>query len=265
MKNAELIDLKNKPYTQMICYKCNIERGDDFRPNAKQCRLCSNESAKRTRQKAEIKKKPAFITCSVCKENKTEFRINRLKCLDCERASGRQYRRENPEKGRDWIENNRAKQATLVREWQGKQRKENPNWNHMANHRTAVRSIIINGKNRSKYVDCNGDRLRDWVAFQAHITAPDINIQDPDNSTKWVIDHVIPCKLFLDGEYSKGIVLSWVNIQPVPVEYNKSKHMNVDKEQMKAHLRLVQDYCKSHKIKSVDTYIETLKTLCETP
>lgn len=249
----------------MICYKCNTERGDDFRPNAKQCRLCSNESARRTRQKAALKEKPAFITCSVCNENKTEFRIDRGICLDCERAGGRKYRKENPEKQRNWVANNREKQATLVREWQGKQRKENPDWDYMSHHRSVIRSIIAKGTNKSKYVDCKGDRFRDWIAYQAHITVPDINIQDPDNASKWVTDHVIPCKLFLDGKYSKEIVLSWINIQPVPVEYNKSKHMNVDKEQMKAHLLRVQEYCKSHKIKSVDAYIETLKTLCETP
>jgi len=256
-------DLKPTAFIEMICYRCNIERGDDFRPNFKLCRLCCNESARQTRKKALLKEKPTFIICSICGENTTDFRTGRRQCLDCERASGRKYRKENREKSKQWIENNRERQSTLVRNWQNKQLKENPDWKYMAKHRTAVRHILLKKSTKSKYVDC--DNIIDWVNFQAHITVPNIDINDPDNASKWVVDHVIPCKLFLDGIYSKDIVLSWINIQPVSVEYNKSKHKNIDKEQLQAHLTLVQTYCGLKKIKSVDTYIETLKALCETP
>jgi hypothetical protein len=180
----------------MICNKCNTER-DDFRRNAKQCRLCVDESARRKRQNAAFR--------------------------------------------------------------------ENPDWNYTTCQKKIVRSII-DGLNKSKYIDCDGARLRDWLRFQSYKTVPTITaVLDPSVAKKWVVAYVIPCELFLDGEYPKDIVLSWINIQPVSVEYSKSKHMNVDKEQMKAHLRRVKKYCKSRKITSVDTYIKTLKTLCETP
>ena len=192
MKNSDSYSIKSTLY-EMICNKCNTERGDDFRRNAKQCRPCADEFARQKRQSAAFK--------------------------------------------------------------------ENPEWNYTISQKKIVRSII-GGLNKSKYIDCDGARLRDWLRFQSYRIVPTVSVLDPSTAKKWVVTYVIPCELFLDGECPKDIVLSWINIQPVSVE---SKHMNVDKEQMKAHLRRVNKYCKSRRITSVDTYIKTLRKLCKTP
>jgi hypothetical protein len=246
----------------MICNTCHQEKGDDFGKNSKRCRLCQNAKQREYNKKVKSKDKPAFIICSKCNEKATEFRINRGECTACERKEGRKYRRENPEKGKAWIAKNRAQMAKLMREWQAKQRAENPMWATMASHRTSIRNIATGKSLTSKHVDCSHKQLNEWFRYQAPITMTEITLED---NNEWVVDHVIPIKQFLDCIQPKEIVLTWLNVSPVPKAYNKAKFMNIDKEQCIRHLEMVKSYCKLKSVAGAEDYITALSALCETP
>ena len=253
----------------MICPRCEKEMGDDFRPKFKICRLCCNASARLTRLKAQKKTKADHIVCNVCKERKTEFRVGRLKCVDCERTDGRSYRKKNPEKAQKWVEENREKMSELqhdayernkktIRVKYCERLKTDANFKLVTNHRAITRKMITHVVTKTKYMDCDQTRFTNWLSFQFE---GDMRL---DNKT-WASDHVIPCDYFLNKGYDKDVVLTWFNISPVTESYNLKKNKHIDKKQCIKHLDTVKSYCKLRKIKEPEKYIEALTALCETP
>lgn len=241
----------------MICITCKQDKEDDFRKSRKVCRECDNNQARENRKKAKTKPKPEFIICRQCNEKKTEFRVNRRKCLDCERAHGRKYRQET-DKAKIWTNNNRDQMAKLVRDWQAVQRKNNPKWNAMANHRNSI-AKFLRGAHKSKYVNCTGEHFRNWIQFQF---SQEMSLDN--HSSYWVLDHVIPIKTFLDGDYSEEIVLNWMNVRPVIKEDNQKKHKNIDPIIIQNHLENVKHYTKIRKLDEDKDYISILANICET-
>lgn len=236
----------------MICGKCKEDKGTDFRQRRTVCRECDNAAAREYRKKQKEAKKPDSITCRVCKEVKMEFRIGRKKCLDCERAHGREYRK-TTDKAKTWANNNRERMASLINNWQKKQYENNPKWKQMFTHRRML-VRLIRGQKTSKYVNCNSDRLIDWLKFQF---TDEMKIEN--HNELWVFDHVIPIKSYLDQVHEENIVLNWLNIRPATKKINSQKHKNIDTETCLEHLENVKRYIKIRKLKSDNDYIAALE------
>lgn len=252
----------------MICIKCNLDKGTDFRKNRQVCRECDNEIARENRKKLKEASRPDSILCKECGLRKTEFRINRGTCLDCERANGRKYRKET-DKAKIWATENKEQMSQLQHNWYDrnkgeivvklKQRyKDDEHFKQVTNHRTALRSMLKAQKNsKSKYVNCDSNTLRKWLEFQF---TDEMSFNNHGNY--WVIDHVIPIHTFLSGKYSENVVLNWLNVCPILKHSNLTKNKYIDSDQCLEHLENIREY--STEICEVqDTnYISILSNIC---
>lgn len=250
----------------MLCTKCNKDKGTDFRKNRKVCRECDNAAARERTKKLKKRQKPEFIICRVCKEKKTEFRINRRKCLHCERSSGRKYR-QTTDKAKVWVQNNKERMSELQHQWYEKEKanilqkikgryKTDPDFKLGISHRAGVRHLVHGGKT-SKYVNCTGVRLRNWLQFQLSDEMTFENYGDV-----WVIDHVIPIHTFLVKKYPAEIVLNWLNIRPVICQRNLTKNKHIDSDQCLDHLENIRYYTKIRNLNQDTEYISVLESIC---
>ena len=132
-----------------ICYGCKITQPlSEFRidrgSRLRDCRICINkrkaEQKRNKREKSyqlrvqngEILLALDPINNRVCygcdKEKlKTDFRGNRAKCLECERADGRTYRQgeTGKEKAVQWVENNQERMTQLQATWYQENKEKN--------------------------------------------------------------------------------------------------------------------------------------------
>lgn len=125
----------------MICSKCNEDKGNDFRKSRTVCRECDNALAREKTKQDKEKEKPESIICNVCGNTTSDFRINRKKCLDCERQHGRKYRKET-DKAKVWAENNREKMNELQRNWTQKRKIEDPLFKQSSHHKSVVCKML---------------------------------------------------------------------------------------------------------------------------
>ena len=250
----------------MKCQRCEQDKGDDFRPNRKVCRECDNEMAREYRKKLKERKKPSFIICKQCGEEKTNFRINRKKCLDCEREHGRNYR-QTTDKAKIWANNNKGRMLELQHNWFQKEKnninektkdryKNDEKFSFACKHRGGVRHLIKNGKT-SKYVNCNGERFRNWLQYQF-----DDKMSFENHGTYWVADHLIPIDNFLSEKHDKKLILNWINIHPCTKNHNLVKNKHINKQECQKHLENVRHYYKVRELEEDKEYIEVLEKLC---
>ena len=245
-----------------ICKSCNEEKGINcFAPHRLVCRICDNlKKQKRLKEKV----KPEFIICITCNKQKTEFRINRKKCLDCEREFGRNYRK-TTDKAKVWVDNNKEKMAILQHKSYEKNKKEickkrkdrlNTDllYKLCVAHRTSLRQLINNSCKKSKYVNCSSDRLINWIQYQF---TDGMTLEN--HGDFWTIDHILPIKLFLSGEVNEKIILNWVNVKPVVKEYNLKKNQFLDKNQCVIHLENLKNYYKIRNLKVDIEYLQELE------
>jgi len=251
----------------MICKECKEEKGDDFRRSRKICRECENKQAREKRKKDKERAKPETIVCKRCGETTTKFRINRGECLDCEREHGREYRK-TTDKAKVWAEKNREKMSELQHKWYEENKKEicekiksrikeDPQFALVNSHRSGIRQLIHNGKS-SKHVNCNGERLRDWLSFQF---STDMTFEN--YSEHWNVDHVVPVHKFLSGEVESTFVLHWLNISPVLKQHNLKKNKYISIEECQEHIQKVKLYLKIRKLEDESSYIQQLEKFCD--
>jgi len=124
------------------------------------------------------------------------------------------------------------------------------------NHRAGLR-VLIHGKKKSKYVNCSGDRFRDWISFQF---SQDMTFDNYGNF--WTCDHVIPIHKYLSGELSEDVVFDWLNVQPITKKDNLRKNKHVTLEECKNHLQKVKLYLEIRKLEPHSSYIEKLESFC---
>jgi len=251
----------------VICSMCNEEKGDDFRKNRTVCRICDNFLARQKRIRDKDKIKPEFIICNVCLQKKTEFHVNNRKCLDCKKEQNKLYRR-TTDKAKIWVQNNKERMSKLHHNFYVKNKQKicdknrsrnlmDLNYKLVISHRSAIRQFINKKSNNSKYVNCSGEMLINWVAYQF---IEDMTLEN--YGTVWNIDNFLPIKLFLEDKLKKEIVLNWINIKPVLKKYNLKKNQYTDKNQCKIHLDNIINYFKIHKIQVDNFYLHELKNYC---
>lgn len=177
--------------------------------------------------------------CKKCKKNKDliNFRKNRRSCKDCEREYGRKYRRENPEKSKNWVKNNSEKMQFLQHKWyinnkekiNGKFRdryKSDIIFKKIKNYRTALNHIIGGKQKTNKYIKCSKKHLLNWIEF-----CFTDNMSFKNYGKIWVVDHVIP----LNENIEFDILSCWYNIMPVLNKYNLKKNKYIDPKQLLKH------------------------------
>jgi hypothetical protein len=276
-----------------VCTKCGLEQSikeyrlRDGKPNA-QCRTCVNERSAAYKRKKRAEKRAKKIAsgelvllpepttegnkvCKYCKEEKPlkMFRPKRLKCLDCERADGRAYRKSEhgKTKSKTWVEDNREKMYELQAGWHLKNKDKinaknkeryhsDPVYRKRRNNKNTTYSAMFEFKH-SKYVDCLGctaNLFRMWINFCLE-KADKFTL---DNyAEEWHFDHVIPINLFnlLDPKEEK-ICYNWRNVMPYGSKDNLTKNKYVDPEQISSHYDNLIEFHKLHKLEFTKEYEE---------
>jgi len=240
------------------CSKCNAQRLlSEFKVNSSQCKDCINERRRELNQSKRPAKpesvNPDNKICSYChvEQPKCNFREKRLKCLNCERKDGREYRQSDygKLKSETWVIENKERMQELQANWfqenkskiytkRSERMKTDEKFRFIANYRKKTRVALkqaMIGQNPKKFIDCLGcdlEHLQNWfsLCFKSDMTFENYG-------TLWEIDHVIPINKF-EFEDSTDIELcfSWFNVMPLYKTENMNKKAEVCNEQLREHL-----------------------------
>lgn len=276
-----------------VCTKCEIEEEltEYYMSRGKpqsQCKSCARKQKKdyKARKRAEDKAKKIASgeikvlpepkvegnkVCKYCEEEKPQsmFRLKRLKCLDCERAEGRAYRKSNygKSKSKAWVEENREKYSELLaKSYQKNKDKINAKYVERYNN-DPIFKIKRNNKNitsnaffltsKTKYVECLGctaGLFKLWIDFCLE-KLEDFTVENYGED--WHFDHVIPIGTFdlLDDDQVKQCY-NWRNVMPFGGKDNLTKNKYVDPEQISVHYDNLIEFHKLHKLEFTKEYEE---------
>jgi hypothetical protein len=244
-----------------ICRTCKLDKGDEFGKGSRICKECRNN--------VSIKNRPKSIVCKKCNIETDDFNTCKRTCKECERSSGRMYRRTTTT-AKEWTLANKDRMSELQSDWYArnskkilkktiKRYKDDPLFRKVSQHRNAVR-VIVKGGNKSKYVDCDGDSLRKWMTFQLHMLDPSFTLED--HGTKWCNDHLVPVDTFLKEKHSKHLILTWLNIRPTVFKTNLTKNKYLTYDECYEHLKRVKAYILLNDIDGCDEYVSFLEGVC---
>jgi hypothetical protein len=244
-----------------ICKICKIE----FEYNPKRryisCVNCINKKEKEKRLKQnpyrsknkELSKEGKKLCkyCDIIKDF-SSFRNNRLKCLDCERQNGRDYRKSyiGKEKSITWSNNNNERHKYLKATWYqnnkehvSKRIKERydakPELKFIRNYRRRLRNAIKKEYKSSKYIDCSWKILQKYLIYYIE-EFPDFTLNN--YGSYWHIDHVIPISRINLENISNYWVLKWFNLAPLSKIDNLTKNNKIWVSQLKHHKTILQKF-----------------------
>jgi hypothetical protein len=211
-------------------------------------------------------------TCKYCKIKfpESNFRYNRLKCRDCEKLDGRNYRKSNngKKKSKEWVEENRERMSELQANWFQKnkgyiyekvnnRKKIDAVYKFMTLQRSRIRlALKKKQKKTNEYLGCNGEEFVDWMEYLFD------DSQNLENHGKvWHIDHVIPISNFnLDNEDEIMLCLNWRNTTPLSVEKNLIKNKKVIQTQIEQHYNKLVSYHKEKNIEIPQKFVNLFAT-----
>lgn len=197
--------------------------------------------------------------CKYCKNVHPvdNFRKNRLKCKDCEKQNGREYRKSNVGKlkSKQWLADNSDKMKSLQRDWhqnnkrhvnlRNQQRLEkDPILKLLKNYRRRLNMIIKKNARTLKYIDCSQEFLHEYITY--YLKYMDSLTIDNYGGT-WHIDHVIPIATFDLNVKENMWCLKWYNLAPLASERNLSKNKSIDKTQLQNHLCILKKFINEKK------------------
>jgi hypothetical protein len=244
--NAAVIDIENP--VNKLCNYCNESKPIiNFMRNRPICKECHNKQRRNKYQTNEelrlklIKSASDFkhnkvlerrqikletigennkkcSVCSVIKPNE-RFRINRLRCKDCERDEPINKFTRNIR---------RTIWTTLNKKCSSKK-----------------------NKHTIKYLGASTEEYLKWILT--------INEKyNIDNHGKeWHIDHVIPLSKFnLENEAEQMIAFNWRNTMPLSVKENLSKNCRIIKSQIEQHLEKLKKYHTENNIELPQEFID---------
>lgn len=208
--------------------------------------------------------------CNKCKVQKddNDFRPKRRICKDCERKQGREYRKNNPEKSKEWADKNKERMKELQSNWYNSNKNkintkfrdryndESSDFKKIKNYRTALNHMIRGKQKTNKYVGCDSRYLKDWCEY-----CLEDNMTIESYSNTWVIDHVIP--LDFSEQYCFEVLTKWYNIMPVENKYNLVKNKYLDREQLFKHNEKLKSYSKNSNLNLDIEYRELLARLLD--
>jgi hypothetical protein len=255
-----------------ICNDCNNQRRRDKYANDEEQRKKLIKAAtdfkhakvlKRQEEKEiEQKKLEEEIgannrICKYCNKviSKDNFRHNRLKCIDCEKLYGREYRQsdEGKEKTQQWIDENRERLRQLTREWTRYKLDNDPSFKFMKVVRSRIRSALEHKQMSSiQYLGCNSVEYYNWIEYNM-----DDRYNIDEHGKVWHIDHVIPLAQFdLTDEKEQLLAFNWRNTSPLEAKENLQKNKNIIRTQIIEHLSKLRQYHNEKNIELPDEYIE---------
>jgi hypothetical protein len=239
------------------CAGCEEDKAKNlFRRNQIVCKECEENEV-------EYDKK-----CTVCKETMsiTLFRSDNGKprgdCHECEKASGRNYRRTTT-KAKEWTENNREKMSELqhnsyeknkkeIRLREAKRRKEDPFVKNVTNYRQTVCSLVNDETNSCKKLEITSrDLYVLWLEYRF-----DENMTIENHVEIWQIDHVVALntikirtvnKIEFEDDLDLSCLYGWYNTMPVTCAHNMKKNKYCDEKQLMTHLGYLKKFIKKHK------------------
>jgi hypothetical protein len=243
------------PTVKRTCKNCEVEKTTiDFRRGQYICNVCEAD--------------PNFScqkSCNECGETKDSklFRKNRGKCIDCERAHGRNYRRTTT-KAQEWVDNNKERMVELQHNWyeenktqirkNERDRKANdPVFKKIKNHRCLLNKMVRGGAKYSKQIESDKDDLWAWFKY----CNADLNIDT--YNTIWNIDHILPLDLILNEDNHTKIVnilkkegvidtiYCWYNMMPLKIKDNRNKSNVISQERLISHLKNINTFLKKNK------------------
>ena len=249
-KNIELCGTK-------ICVRCEEEKDiQRFRPTRNVCKDCTNQDRKtymkgyyeenkkewkdkerqRNQKKIEELDDNKTKECKDCKEDKTvkEFRLNRNRCLDCERKVNRDYVLDK--------------------------RQNDPVYKFMSNCRTRLIQVIkkeYKMLNTIEYLGQNIDFIKKWIEF---CFSNDMNWDN--QGSFWHIDHVVPVSRFnLETEEDVIKCFNWKNLTPLTAKENLTKSSNIIPLQIQEHVKKLRLFISTYdtdKQNDVEEYISNV-------
>ena len=280
------------------CTNCDEHKTvTKFKLGSNQCGDCLNKK-KRERQaqkkqqridNGEIKAPPkvsskeGYKICRLCnvEQEDTEFRKNRLKCLDCERNHGRKYRKSDhgQTKSAKWVNDNQQQMTKLQADWY-QNNKEKINDKYIDRYHNdpefkfkkctqirIIQALKTAGTKKQErtisYLGCKINKFKNWLEynFDEHMTLE-------NHGEYWHMDHVVPVNTFdlLDTDQAL-LCFNWKNVTPLKGSENMSKHDSIEKDQIAKHMQNLLKYkIEEHKSKnkkdkvSFDEYLQLCAT-----
>jgi hypothetical protein len=266
------------------CNNCCLEKEDDlFCKKSNLCKTCNNEirrkkyaenkeysekiKAKQRAKNTEIKNFQLVLIgtkyCKYCnvEKNVTLFRPKRLKCTDCERKDGRNYRKSilGKEKSLKWVEENRDKMTKLQSDWYQLKKSilnkkyveryhNDPIFKLHVTCKSRIRSALEKCKTTNDYIGCDGIFYVMWIEFCLKQENEELTLEN--HGDVWHIDHVIPIANFdLNDKKQQMICFNWRNTMPLNAKINMSKHNKIIDEQVKKHYNNLISFHKKNKYK----------------
>ena len=186
--------------------------------------------------------------CKYCETEKSidNFRKNRLKCKDCERKHGREYRKSEhgKQKAKTWSDDNKERHQQLQSDW-AKNNRAHINEKYNVRIKTDFQFRIkkfcqshllsaLKGpktKRTMEHFSCSVEFFIEWLTF-----CFDDNMTMENHGTYWHLDHVFPVSLFdLEDEEHKRLCFHYLNYMPLPAKDNFKKHNNILNSQLVKH------------------------------
>jgi hypothetical protein len=201
------------------------------------------------------------VQCLISKV-RNDFRDNRSKCRECEKADGRAYRKSN-NKAKIWAENNKEQMQQLQSDWHQKNKprinekfvekyNNDPEFKIKKNTHRRLLALIDKDDSTKKYIGIDFGFVKEWLEF---CFTNEMNWEN--YGSHWHIDHVIPLNTFdLLIKENQLIAFNWKNLMPYKKEDNLSKHDKIIPEQIKKHTNNLKKFFKS---KNLDLDKEYMK------
>jgi hypothetical protein len=201
-----------------------------------------------------------------CISPETNFRHNRLKCKDCEKLDGRNYRKSDfgKEKSKKWIENNSERMKELNSQWfqnnkahinakYNERYKNDPNFKFVCNQRRRIGLALEKKQKRTiHYLGCNSEKFFHWlkIHFNEIITFE-------NHGSVWHVDHVIPLSKFnLEKEEEQILAFNWRNTMPLLINENLTKNNKINSLQIEQHYKTLLEYHKKNNIELPQKFID---------
>jgi hypothetical protein len=212
--------------------------------------------------------------CKLCGKSRPSdtFRPNSKECMDCVRASGRDYRRTTT-KAKDWANNNRERMAELQKNHYENNKKEirvkeqtrkavDPVFKSIKDYRSEICHLVKGKLRNSKSLITNQDDYVYWL--QSLFYNDEMTIEN--YGVLWNVDHILPldllfkkpvnkwCWSLLESYDLKTILYSWYNTQPLLKKDNRLKGSEINPKSLEKHLKILDKYMTDYAVEKDDTY-----------
>lgn len=164
-------------------------------------------------------------TCYKCKIEQDRLKDFYFNCSLC-KICAKEYAKNNRDKQKIWVENNKEKIREYQRNYWKERRKKDPTLRLIHNHRTRVRQAlkgIYKSESSLVLLGCKTEELKQ------HIESLFQDGMNWLNYGEWEIDHIRPCASFdLSDIVQQKECFHYTNLQPLWKHDNRLKSDKTD-------------------------------------